>query len=188
MGKSLLRHYRLANELSLLFDLESSMDNVLAVAMYKLNQIMDSERSSVFLFDPLRQQFTSFSSQDLQNKKISMSQTSGVAGWVFKNRIPAIINNAYSDNRFYQGADEMTGFRTRNLICTPLMDYKENCLGTLQAFNKKNGNFTADDLELLGLTARLVVVAISNGRTDAATIQATNTAHVNENETPCQRN
>jgi adenylate cyclase len=167
MGKSLLRHYRLANELTLLFDLESSMDNILVVAMCKLNQIMDSERSSVFLFDPLRQQFTSFSSQDFKNKKISMSQSSGVAGWVFKNRIPAIINNAYIDSRVYQGADEMTGFRTRNLICTPLIDYKENCLGTLQAFDKKSGNFTADDLELLDLTARLVVVSINNSRTDA---------------------
>ena len=96
-----------------------------------------------------------------------MSKSSGLAGWVFNNRIPAIINNAYSDSRFYQGVDEMTGFLTRNLICTPLIDYQENCLGTLQALNKKSGNFTADDLELLDLTARLVVVAINNSRTDA---------------------
>ena len=58
----------------------------------------------------------------------------------------------------------MTGFRTRNLVCTPLIDYKEHCLGTLQSLNKKSGNFTTDDLELLDLTARLVAVAISNSR------------------------
>ncbi|MFN2126741.1 MAG: GAF domain-containing protein [Anaerolineales bacterium] len=162
MEKSIIRHYRLANEMSELFDLESNIDNVLAVSMYKLNQIMDAERSSIFLFDPLKQQLTSFSSQDLEKKEIRMSKKVGVAGWVFENRVPAIINNAYADNRFYKRVDEMTGFRTRNLICTPLIDYKEHCLGTLQSLNKKSGDFTADDLELLDLTARLVAVAINN--------------------------
>jgi GAF domain-containing protein len=162
MEKSIIRHYRLANEMSELFDLESNIDNVLAVSMYKLNQIMDAERSSIFLFDPLKQQLTSFSSQDLEKKEIRVSKKVGVAGWVFENRVPAIINNAYADNRFYKRVDEMTGFRTRNLICTPLIDYNEHCLGTLQSLNKKSGDFTADDLELLDLTARLVAVAINN--------------------------
>jgi adenylate cyclase len=164
MRKSMFRHYRLANELSQLFDLESSIDNVLAVSMYKLNQLMGSERSSIFLFDPLKQQLTSFSSQDLERMEIRMSKSTGVAGWVFENRMSAIINNAYDDSRFYRGVDDLTGFCTRNLVCTPLIDYKEHCLGTLQSLNKKSGNFTADDLELLDLTARLVAVAISNSR------------------------
>lgn len=164
MEKSLIRHFRLANELSQLFDLESNIDNVLAVSMYKLNQLMDPERSSIFLFDPLKQQLTSFSSQDLDKKEIRIPKSSGVSGWVFEHRMPAIVNDTDSDSRFYSGVDDMTGFRTRNLICTPLIDYKERCSGTLQSLNKKSGDFTTDDLELLDLTARLVAVAISNSR------------------------
>ncbi|MGA9261381.1 MAG: GAF domain-containing protein [Desulfobacterales bacterium] len=164
MEKSLIRHFRLANELSQLFDLESNIDNVLAVSMYKLNLLMDSERSSIFLFDPLKQQLTSFSSQDLEKKEIRIPKSSGVSGWVFEHRMPAIVNDTDSDSRFYSGVDDMTGFRTRNLICTPLIDYKERCSGTLQSLNKKSGDFTTDDLELLDLTARLVAVAISNSR------------------------
>ncbi|MGA8017492.1 MAG: GAF domain-containing protein [Desulfobacterales bacterium] len=164
MEKSLIRHFRLANELSQLFDLESNIDNVLAVSMYKLNLLMDSERSSIFLFDPLKQQLTSFSSQDLEKKEIRIPKSSGVSGWVFEHRMPAIVNDTDSDRRFYSGVDDMTGFRTRNLICTPLIDYKERCSGTLQSLNKKSGDFTTDDLELLDLTARLVAVAISNSR------------------------
>jgi len=164
MEKSVIRYHRLANELSELFDLESNIDNVLAVSMYKLNQLMDSERSSIFLFDPLKQQLTSFSSQDLEKKEIRMTKSTGVAGWVFENHMPAIINNAYNDSRFYRGVDDVTGFRTRNLICTPMIDCKGHCLGTLQSLNKKGGKFTTDDLELLDLTARLVAVAINNSR------------------------
>ena len=162
--RSIVRHYRLANEMSELFDLESSIDNVLAVSMYKLNQLMDSERSSIFLFEPFKQQITSFSSQDLEKKEIRIPKSSGVAGWVFEHRIPAIVNDTDGDSRFYSGVDDMTGFRTRNLICTPLIDNKDRCSGTLQSLNKKSGNFTTDDLELLDLTARLVTVAISNSR------------------------
>ena len=96
--------------------------------------------------------------------EIRMSKSTGVVGWVFENRMSAIINNAYDDSRFYRGVDDMTGFRTCNLVCTPLIGYKEHCLGTLQSLNKKSGSFTADDLELLDLTARLLAVAIRNSR------------------------
>lgn len=164
MEKTTNRPYHLAKELSQLFDLESDIDTVLAISMYKLNEIMDSERSSIFIFDPSKQQLTSFSSLDLEKHEIRFPKNSGVAGWVFEQRKPAVVNNAYDDSRFYSGVDEMTGFQTRNLICTPLIDLKEHCLGTIQSLNKKNGDFTDDDLELLDLAASLVAVAINNSR------------------------
>jgi len=159
-----IRYYPLLKELAQLFDLESNIDTVLAVSMIKLNQYMDTERSSVFLFDPLRQVLTSFSSLDLDQREIQISKSVGVSGWVFENRTAAIVNNAYDDNRFHRKVDELTGFRTRNLICCPLIDYKDKCLGTLQSLNKKGGDFTREDLALLDLAARMVAVALSNSR------------------------
>jgi hypothetical protein len=50
MGERRTRSYRLAKELSQLFDLESKIDTMLSVSMYHLNEFMDSERSSIFLF------------------------------------------------------------------------------------------------------------------------------------------
>ncbi len=48
------------------------------------------------------------------------------------------------------------------MICRPLIDHKENCLGTPQPSNKKSGDFTAEDVELLELAARLMAVAMKN--------------------------
>ena len=93
-----------------------------------------------------------------------MSKSTGVAGWVFEHRMPAIINDAYKDSRFFRGVDDMTGFRTRNLICTPMIDNNGKCLGTIQSLNKKNGDFTTDELELLDVTARLVAAALNKNR------------------------
>jgi adenylate cyclase len=164
MEESKTRSYRLAKELSQLFDLESKIDTVLSVSMYHLNQFMDSERSSVFLFQHWNQQLTVFSSLDLNKNEIQIPKSCGVAGWVFVNRQSAVVNNAYEDSRFYKKVDNITGFHTRNLICTPLLDSKNHCLGTLQSLNKKDGGFTTDDLELLNLAAGMVAIAIKNSK------------------------
>lgn len=162
MEESKTRSYRLAKELSLLLDLESKIDTVLSVSMGHLNQFMESERSSVFLFQHWNQQLTVFSSLDLDKHEMEIPKSCGVAGWVFVNRQPAIVNNTYEDSRFYKKVDETTGFHTRNLICSPLLDSKNHCLGTLQSLNKQKGDFTTDDLELLNLAASMVAVAIKN--------------------------
>ena len=175
MEESKTRSYRLAKELSKLFDLESEIDTVLSVSMYHLNQFMDSERSSVFLFQHWNQHLTVFSSLDLNKHEVQIPKSSGVAGWVFVNRQPAIVNNAYEDSRFYKKVDDISGFHTRNLICTPMLDSGSQCLGTLQSLNKKTGDFTADDLELLNLAAGMVAVAIKNS-THYIELLATNKA------------
>lgn len=164
MEESMTRPYRLTKKLSQLFDLDSKIDTVLSASMYYLNQFMDSERSSIFLFQHWNQHLTIFSSLDLEKHEIRIPKSCGVAGWVFVNRQPTVVKNAYEDSRFYKEVDDMTGFQTRNLICTPLLDYKDHCLGTLQSLNKKNGDFTTDDLELLNLASRMVAVAINNSR------------------------
>ena len=164
MKESMTRSYCLAKELSQLFDLEGKIDTMLSVSMYYLNQFMDSERSSIWLFQHWNQHLTIFSSLDLEKNEIHIPKSCGVAGWVFVNREPAVVNNAYEDNRFYRKVDDMTRFHTRNIVCTPLLDYKDHCLGTLQSLNKTTGDFTTDDLELLNLAARMVAVAINNSR------------------------
>ena len=164
MEERMTRSYRLAKELSQLFDLESQIDTVLSVSMVHLNQFMDSERSSIFLFQHWNEQLSIFSSLDLDKHEVRIPKSCGVAGWVFVNRQPAVVNNAYEDSRFYKEVDELTGFHTRNMICTPLLDSKDHCLGTLQSLNKKAGDFTSDDLELLNLAARMVAVSIKNSK------------------------
>jgi hypothetical protein len=76
---------------------------------------MGAERSSIFLLDPLKQQLTSYSSLDLAKQEIRMSKSTGVAGWVLEHRMPAVINDAYNDSRFFRGVDDMTGFPDRAL-------------------------------------------------------------------------
>jgi len=165
MKESMTRSYRLTKELSQLFDIKGKIDTTLSVSMYYLNQLLEAERSSIFLFQHWNQELTIFSSLDLEKHEISISKSCGVAGWVFINSKPVIINNAYEDRRFSKEVDDMTGFRTRNMICAPLLDSNRDvCLGTLQSLNKLDGEFTQDDLDLLQLAASMLTMAINNSK------------------------
>lgn len=158
------RSYRLTEKLSQLFNLESNIETGLSVSMSYLTQLLNSDRSSVFLFQHWDQHLTIFSSLDLEKHEAIIPKSCGVSGWVFTHRKPAIINNAYDDSRFYKEIDEVTGFKTQNLICAPLLFSEHQCLGTIQSLNKKDGNFTDDDLELLKLAASMVSIAINNSK------------------------
>ena len=158
----MIKYHNLAKKMPQLFDLEASIDRLLLLSLHNLNKYADSESSSIFLLEPMNQQLTSFSSLDLTKDEISIPKSSGVCGWVVQNRKSAIVNNAYADSRFYKRVDDMTGFRTHKLICTPLIGEKGHCLGTLQSLNKRSGDFTTEDLDLLNLAARTMALVVNN--------------------------
>jgi signal transduction histidine kinase len=128
------------------------------------NKILDSQRCSVFLIDEKGANLTTFVSTDIKRNEIRIPSDQGVAGWVFCNQLPLIVDDAYSDNRFYPGIDKITGFKTINILCVPLINRKKECIGTLQALNKKSGDFTDDDREIVTYLSYYVTVAIENAR------------------------
>jgi signal transduction histidine kinase len=143
---------------------EMDFDNLFKVIVEQTNQIMDSERSSVFLVDEKGFNLAAFVSTDLKKNEINLPRSSGVAGWVFSNKTPLIVPDAYSEPRFYPGIDEKTGFKTKNILCVPLINRDYKCIGTLQALNKKSGDFTTDDKEILMHLANYITVAIENSK------------------------
>ncbi|MEJ2170473.1 MAG: GAF domain-containing sensor histidine kinase, partial [Desulfobacterales bacterium] len=103
-------------------------------------------------------------STDLKRNEIKIPKDKGIAGWVFRNKTPVIISDAYHDERFYPDVDSLTGFKTRNIICVPLVNRKKETIGTLQALNKTSGDFCRDDLEVLTYLAAYVTIAVENAR------------------------
>ncbi len=96
-------------------------------------------------------------------KTIRLKKGQGIAGWVAEHDEPVIINNVELDPRFFKGADEKSGFTTKNMICVPIKT-KDKLVGVLQAINKKNGVFNTDDLDLLTGLSNQVAIAIENAR------------------------
>jgi signal transduction histidine kinase len=87
----------------------------------------------------------------------------GIAGWVALHGEPAIVNDAYSDQRFLSKIDRDTGFRTHSLLCVPLR-VEQRVIGVLEAINKLNGRFDDNDSRLLQAISGPLAVAIENAR------------------------
>ncbi len=143
---------------------EMNLDDLLDLIMDQTVQILNVERCTIFLYDSRPDELWSRVATGIKNKKIRIPSSFGIAGWVFKNREPLIIRDAYNDSRFYSEIDKETGFQTRNVLCIPLINRSDICIGTLQTLNKKIGDFTQSDKELLVSISHYISIALENAR------------------------
>jgi len=143
---------------------EMKMEPLFDLIMDQTNEIMNTERSTVFLYDDENAELWSLVATGMGSDKIRIDCKSGVAGWVFQNCEPVIINDTYQDARFNLEVDKKTGFVTRNLLCVPVVNRKNQCIGVLQSLNIHSGQFTEDDAEFLGSISDYVAIAVENAR------------------------
>jgi len=91
-----------------------------------------------------------------------LSEGEGIAGTCVQTRQPVVVNDTRQDARFSSRADKKSGFETRSILCVPL-DIDGNCIGALEAVNKKeDGGFDEHDLLLAEAVASQIAVAIQN--------------------------
>ncbi|MCI5523300.1 MAG: sigma 54-interacting transcriptional regulator [Treponema sp.] len=101
-------------------------------------------------------------------KKIIVGQNS-IAGWVAANRKPQIINDANNDFRFNPKVQEITKYKTRNMIAFPMVVGNE-CFGVIELLNKAgNQDFTQEDLKLLVILGNQAAIAYKNSEKYAET-------------------
>ena len=94
---------------------------------------------------------------------IRLQRGQGIAGWVAEHREPVIINDVYTDQRFYSQVDRRSGFQTESMICIPLQ-VEERVIGIAQAINKKGSDFNENDMRLMQAIAGPLAAAIENAR------------------------
>jgi len=143
---------------------EINMDVLFEVIMDQTNQIMGTERSTVFLYDDKSKQLWSLVATGMEKNEIYIPADYGIAGWVFQHKTSLIINDPYNDARFYPEIDKKLGFQTRNILCIPLINRERKCIGTLEVLNKDSGNFTDKDRELLTSISNYVSIALENSK------------------------
>jgi len=135
---------------------------------------MGVERCSIFLLDEKGEMLNAFASAGVGGLAIQVPKSRGIAGWVFNNREPAVVNNVYEDTRFYPEIDKKSGLRTNNVLCVPLINRKNECIGALEIVNKNSGEFTNDDREVLMHLSNYVAIALENARLFAELEEQTN--------------
>ncbi len=143
------------------------LNNLLLDIIKAVKLIMDSEASSLLLYDEDADKLvlsipTGPVTEEISGQKIPTDK--GIGGWVFTNQEPLIVNNVNEDPRFL-GDIKPNLFETKNLICVPLLNQDKEISGVIQAINKKgNREFSDDEIPIFQALANQAAIAIENAR------------------------
>ncbi|MBW1769388.1 MAG: GAF domain-containing protein, partial [Deltaproteobacteria bacterium] len=142
-----------------------NIDTVLDNAMKCAEEFMDAEASSIYELDEERDELfirLARGEKTESIKGIKLKVGEGISGSVVQTGRPEVIQDVRRDKRFSDKFDRLTGFKTRAMICVPLI-LRDTPFGALQVLNKKSGEaFTRPDLELLVGMSQQIAVAMEN--------------------------
>jgi signal transduction histidine kinase/putative methionine-R-sulfoxide reductase with GAF domain len=154
----------LVQEVSRALSETGDLDALLALIMAKVTELMEADRSTLFVVSEDGQQLWSKVSQGSERVEIRLDVGEGIAGWVAQTREIVNIPDAYADQRFQPTFDLKSGYRTRSNLSVPMLGALGGLVGVLQVLNKKDGPFTHADEELLVALASQAAIAIENAR------------------------
>lgn len=158
-----LQQLRLLADLSQEFAQSLDIDETLDLAVQRIADYMDAEAASVFLLEDDKLVCrASFGPVDI--KGLAVDSDVGLVGKTLTTGQCQIIRDASLQSDFSCYVDELTGFCTRSVLCTPLKVGDEK-LGVLQILNKKDeASFTRRDRDVLRVLASPIALAIHNAK------------------------
>jgi len=143
---------------------ELEIDELLKKIVNSTSEVMNAERASLFLLDLKTGELSSKVAQGLESMEIRIPIGIGIAGHVAMTGETINIEDAYSDSRFNPDIDKRSGFRTRSMLCMPLLNDAGEVMGVMQVLNKVTGIFTEEDERLLNALGSQISISLENAR------------------------
>ena len=152
--------------LNIVADITSELDlgALLQRVMGEATRMLDAERSTLFLNDEASNTLFSRVAQGAHLGEIRLPNHVGIAGAVFTTGRTINIPHAYADLRFNPSFDRQTGFFTRSILCTPVVNKMGKTIGVTQVLNKRSGPFTPQDESRLKAFTGQVAIALENAK------------------------
>ena len=141
---------------------ETNIDTLLTIIAQEIKQALNADRCTVFLLDEEKHQLWSKVALGLEMQEIRFDSNLGLAGHVATTGETVNIKDAYTDNRFNKEIDMQTGYKTKTILCMPIRNLSHQIVGVFQVLNKKNGEFTQKDEDLLIAIGSSAGIALEN--------------------------
>ena len=123
-------------------------------------RVLGCERVTLFLADEERKELTGLAStSDETVVKVAYGQ--GLIGSCADKREVISVDDAYADARFNKDVDTHGGYRTRAVLCCPLLDAKGALVAVLHAINPLHGgSFTQREIQVCMRPARIATASL----------------------------
>jgi adenylate cyclase len=150
-------------------------DEVLRRLMALAARGVDADRATLYLLDEPRRELCSIVALGDDDhggvlREIRLPLEEGLAGHVARTGETVNVADAYADPRFSPRVDEETGYRTRAVLAVPMCAPEGQINGVVQALNKRQGLFSAEDERYLLALAEHAAQALENARLHAALV------------------
>src|SRR6267378_666431 len=127
------------------------LDPLLKLIVAEVTAAMQADRSTLFLVDRRKpDELVSRVAEGLVSQETRVRLGIGIAGTTAQTKQTINIPDAYNDRRFNPAFDKSSGFRTRSILSTPILNQSNRLIGVVQVLNKKSGGaFTREDEQFL---------------------------------------
>ncbi|MEE4357809.1 MAG: GAF domain-containing protein [Desulfococcaceae bacterium] len=137
-----------------------TLDEMLEALVNIIIEQVNAERGTIYLYDKETDELYSRVATGHYKREIRIQSKRGVAGHVFNEGRGTIVHDAYSDKRFDRSVDGKTRFVTKSILCAPIKTVRGEIIGVAQALNKRKGQFSDGDMELLTIMTTQAAVAL----------------------------
>jgi len=155
---------RILSEVSASLDLDQALGRTLAL----LNEAVGGEQGTIMLLHPddnllhfrAGYGYASGAQQGIP-RKLTLKVGEGLAGWVVKNRQPALVKDLFEDPRWVVPATSPS--QHRSAVVAPLL-VGEDVIGAILVFHRKPGYFSEDALGMVQAIGAQVAISINNAQ------------------------
>ncbi|MEO0985161.1 MAG: GAF domain-containing protein [Cyanobacteria bacterium J06639_14] len=123
--------------------LETMLEQILEAFTLKIGQILQADRTTIFMVDRDKQELWSKIAQGDGEERLEIRVPigKGIAGYVADTEECLNIPDAYSNELFNRKTDEETGYHTRSILCIPVFNKtQEVVVAVVQLLNKLDSN------------------------------------------------
>jgi signal transduction histidine kinase/putative methionine-R-sulfoxide reductase with GAF domain len=141
------------------------LDEVLHTVAEQVTAMLEAERSTVFLVETETGALVARTIIGPEHGELRLEPGQGVAGWVARTSKTVNVKDAYKDKRFDPSFDRASGFRTKSILCQPMVNYRGATVGVIQVINKLDRSyFTVEDEHLLSTITTQAAISIENSK------------------------
>ena len=139
-------------------------DELLEEIALTSTRLLGAERATIFLPDAAGSSLIGKPALGVEAGEIRIPMSAGVVGQVMESGQPARVDYDVSDEQrqIHREVDEQLGFKTKTILCVPMINGEGKTIGAFELINRNEGNFTDEDETALSELAAHAAVAIDN--------------------------
>ena len=142
-------------------------DDVVRQALDVSLELADSDAGSILIFRPDREKLVFeyvVGDKSAELTGVELDPDEGLAGQVFETGKTSVSDDVTKEGAHLREIGERVGYKTHNMVTTPLKSAETRPLGVMQVLNKRDGAFDEFDVALIEILAAQIAIAIENAR------------------------